>query len=42
MVLNELNLEKLEVDLRDLFDKKNIKNIAVLLIHSYLYFLLVF
>jgi 5-oxoprolinase (ATP-hydrolysing) len=36
-VWNELNLEKLETDLVHLRDVKKITNIAVLLIHSYLY-----
>ena len=34
---NELNMEKLEADLVHLRDVKKIKNIAVLLVHSYLY-----
>ena len=36
-VIQQLDLEKLENDLKDLYYNKNIKNIAVLLIHSYLY-----
>ena len=35
-VLTEIDLVALEKDLRDLIEKKNIRNIAVLLMHSYL------
>ena len=36
-ILKELDLKKLEKDLIDLRDNKNIKNIAVVLAHSYIY-----
>lgn len=36
-ILTELNLPKLEQDLRDLIEFRQIRNIAVLLIHSYVY-----
>lgn len=36
-VLTEIDLVTLEKDLRDLIEKKKIRNIAVLLMHSYLY-----
>lgn len=36
-VIKELNIEKLEIDLKEMIEKKSIKNIAVLLMHSYIY-----
>lgn len=36
-VLTELNLEKLEQDLKEMVHSKSITNIAVLLLHSYIY-----
>ena len=36
-VITELNLEKLEQDLKNLVATKSIRNIAVLLMHSYIY-----
>jgi len=36
-ILTELNSEKLEKDLTEMMEKTSIKNIAVLLIHSYIY-----
>ena len=36
-ILKELDLEKLEIDLRQVKNSKGITNIAVILMHSYLY-----
>jgi len=36
-ILSELNLEKLENDLVKMMNKTSIKNVAVLLMHSYIY-----
>lgn len=36
-IVKELNMKKLEIDLKELIEKKSIKNIAVLLMHSYIY-----
>ena len=35
-ILEELDLDKLEVELREIIEKKGIKNIAILLMHSYM------
>lgn len=36
-VVRELDVEKLEQDLKELVEKKGIRNIAVLLMHSYIF-----
>jgi 5-oxoprolinase (ATP-hydrolysing) len=36
-ILVELNLEKLETDLKELIEKYQIRNLAVVLAHSYIY-----
>ncbi len=36
-VIRELDVERLEQDLKELVEKKSIRNIAVLLMHSYIY-----